>query len=92
MVTPWMCSIEPHTPDKIRAEDAQSKWSESDPLNPGMIRDWNDELQTLRDLECVSEADRLLRDRALYVDPISLRTHGTLRHAHAHNRSDPAIS
>lgn len=66
-VSVWMTSHEPHTADKVRAQDAEARWSESDPLNPGMLRDWNDELQTLRDLECATESDRLLRDRALYV-------------------------
>mmetsp|Transcript_2830 Transcript_2830/g.8459 ORF Transcript_2830/g.8459 Transcript_2830/m.8459 type:complete len:1154 (-) Transcript_2830:1358-4819(-) len=79
IVTPWMCSQLPHTADNVRAEDAAARWSEADPLNPGMIRDWNDELQTLRDLEIQTEADRLIRDRALYklhTDYVAAATRG----------------
>jgi protein TIF31 len=69
-VAPWMRPDEPHVPDNVRAEDAQSRWCEADPLNPGMIRDWDDELQTLSHLECGGDSetatDPLLRDRALY--------------------------
>ena len=49
-INPWMIGREAHEMDELRAENAASIWSEADPLNPGMIRDWNDDLQNLREL------------------------------------------
>lgn len=65
-INPWMIGREAHEMDELRAENAASIWSEADPLNPGMIRDWNDDLQNLRELPCVDDASRLFRDRVFF--------------------------
>ena len=65
-INPWMIGREAHEMDELRAENAASIWSEADPLNPGMIRDWNDDLQNLRELPCADDASRLFRDRVFF--------------------------
>eukprot|EP00041_Stephanoeca_diplocostata_P031856 m.1002888 g.1002888 ORF g.1002888 m.1002888 type:complete len:1315 (+) comp24038_c1_seq2:210-4154(+) len=62
----WMCPRAAHTFDALRAEDAEARWSEVDVLNPGMMRDWNDEYQSLCDLEQTTDAAKSMRARALY--------------------------
>ena len=62
----WIDCHKVHRPSQSRAQAVQSRWSEVDPLNPGLLRDWNDELQTLRDLPSDTPAARTLRDRALF--------------------------
>ena len=65
-VRSWMVTRKAHELDQMRAEDAASIWSETDPLNPGMIRDWNEDLQASRELPQVDAASKLFRDRVLF--------------------------
>jgi protein TIF31 len=65
-VVPWLAHPEVHRYDEARAEDSTAIWSEADHHNPGILRDWNDELQALRELPQDTAAGRALRSRSLF--------------------------
>ena len=66
---PWTAPAqEPlHTWDPVRAEDAtQAHRLGFEDHIPGQIRDWNEELQTTRELPRNSLGERLIRERAIF--------------------------
>ena len=65
-VMSWLSHAEEHVYDEARAEDAAATWSEADLQNPGLLRDWNEELQSIRELPQDSQGAKSLRARALY--------------------------
>lgn len=65
-VSSWAVPFLAHTSDRTRAEAAASQWSEADEQNPGLLRDWNDELQAIRALPSDTPSAATLRARALY--------------------------
>lgn len=62
----WASPQLEHTIDAIRAEDAFSSKLGYEEHIPGQTRDWNEELQTTRELPCKTLQDRLLRERAIF--------------------------
>lgn len=62
----WVAPPLDHTLDSIRAEDAFSFKLGYEEHIPGQTRDWNDELQTTRELPRRTLPDRLLRERAVF--------------------------
>jgi protein TIF31 len=64
-----------HPIDAIRAEDAFSSKLGYEEHIPGQTRDWNEELQTTRELPRKNLPERLLRERAIFkafINGISL--------------------
>lgn len=59
----WLVPELPVHPDAGRAEDFALGASECDASNPGVVREWNSELQELREMPAETAAQRLLRDR-----------------------------
>ena len=55
-----------HNIDAIRAEDAFSSKLGYEEHIPGQTRDWNEELQTTRELPRKNLPERLLRERAIF--------------------------
>ena len=55
-----------HNVDAIRAEDAISQRLGYEEHIPGQTRDWNEELQTTRELPRKNLPDRLIRERAIF--------------------------
>ena len=55
-----------HPIDAIRAEDAFSSKLGYEEHIPGQTRDWNEELQTTRELPRKNLPERLLRERAIF--------------------------
>lgn len=62
----WTSPILDHTIDSIRAEDAFSSKLGYEEHIPGQTRDWNEELQTTRELPRKTLPERLLRERAIF--------------------------
>ncbi|XP_055372478.1 clustered mitochondria protein homolog [Condylostylus longicornis] len=62
----WCSPYLEHTIDAIRAEDAFSSKLGYEEHIPGQTRDWNEELQTTRELPRKTLPDRLLRERAIF--------------------------
>lgn len=62
----WVAPHLEHTIDAIRAEDAFSSKLGYEEHIPGQTRDWNEELQTTRELPRKTLPDRLLRERAIF--------------------------
>ncbi|XP_055854273.1 protein clueless isoform X2 [Episyrphus balteatus] len=62
----WSSPQLEHTIDAIRAEDAFSSKLGYEEHIPGQTRDWNEELQTTRELPRKTLPDRLLRERAIF--------------------------
>ncbi|XP_064460809.1 clustered mitochondria protein homolog [Ornithodoros turicata] len=62
----WLAPPLEHTLDSIRAEDAFSFKLGYEEHIPGQTRDWNDELQTTRELPRRTLPERLLRERAIF--------------------------
>ncbi|KAK7317301.1 hypothetical protein RJT34_01403 [Clitoria ternatea] len=64
--SPWLGSypVPEHSRDSIRAENSLTLLCGSEPV--GMPREWNEELQTCRELPHTTPQERMLRDRALY--------------------------
>lgn len=62
----WTSPALEHTIDAIRAEDAFSSKLGYEEHIPGQTRDWNEELQTTRDLPRKTLPERLLRERAIF--------------------------
>lgn len=65
-VFPWAVPSEEHTPDTLRAEDAAAVRIGYEEHMPGQLRDWNEELQSARELPRDTLQQRLLRDRAIF--------------------------
>ena len=55
-----------HVIDAIRAEDVISQRLGYEEHIPGQTRDWNEELQTTRELTRKTLPDRLIRERAIF--------------------------
>ncbi|KAL1475529.1 hypothetical protein MTO96_037225 [Rhipicephalus appendiculatus] len=62
----WLAPTSEHNVDAIRAEDAFSFKLGYEEHIPGQTRDWNDELQTTRELPRKTLPERLLRERAVF--------------------------
>ncbi|KAG5682061.1 hypothetical protein PVAND_011446 [Polypedilum vanderplanki] len=62
----WCAPALEHTIDAIRAEDTFSSKLGYEEHIPGQTRDWNEELQTTRELPRKTLPERLLRERAIF--------------------------
>ncbi|GAB6026480.1 hypothetical protein CHUAL_012906 [Chamberlinius hualienensis] len=62
----WTAPLQDHSIDAIRAEDAFSSKLGYEEHIPGQTRDWNEELQTTRELPRKTLPERLLRERAIF--------------------------
>lgn len=62
----WASPALEHTLDAIRAEDTFSSKLGYEEHIPGQTRDWNEELQTTRELSRKGLNERLLRERAIF--------------------------
>ncbi|XP_044731040.1 clustered mitochondria protein homolog [Chrysoperla carnea] len=62
----WAAPLSEHTIDAIRAEDTFSSKLGYEEHIPGQTRDWNEELQTTRELPRRNLPERLLRERAIF--------------------------
>ncbi|XP_062583916.1 clustered mitochondria protein homolog isoform X1 [Saccostrea cucullata] len=62
----WMAPQPEHTVDYIRAEDAFSTRLGYEEHIPGQTRDWNEEIQTTRELSKKTLPERLIRERAVF--------------------------
>ena len=67
----WLAPHQEHTIDAIRAEDAFSSKLGYEEHIPGQTRDWNEELQTTRELPRKNLPERLLRERAIFKVSLS---------------------
>lgn len=77
----WAAPILEHTVDAIRAEDAFSSKLGYEEHIPGQTRDWNEELQTTRELPRKTLPERLLRERAIFKvhgDFVTAATRGAM--------------
>lgn len=80
-VTTWCAPILEHSIDSIRAEDTFSSKLGYEENIPGQTRDWNEELQTTRELPRKSLPERLLRERAIFKvhsDFVAAATRGAM--------------
>lgn len=62
----WMAPNSDHTFDYIRSEDAFSSRLGYEEHIPGQTRDWNEELQTTRELPRKHLPERLIRERTIF--------------------------
>lgn len=77
----WCAPALDHTLDAIRAEDTFSSKLGYEEHIPGQTRDWNEELQTTRELPRNSLPERLLRERAIFKvhsDFVGAATRGSM--------------
>lgn len=77
----WAASNLEHTIDSIRAEDAFSSKLGYEEHIPGQTRDWNEELQTTRELSRKALPERLIRERAIFKvhsDFVTAATRGAM--------------
>ncbi|XP_030369459.1 protein clueless [Scaptodrosophila lebanonensis] len=77
----WSSPQLEHTVDAIRAEDAFSSKLGYEEHIPGQTRDWNEELQTTRELPRKTLPERLLRERAIFKvhgDFVTAATRGAM--------------
>jgi len=77
----WIGPQLEHNIDAIRAEDAFSSKLGYEEHIPGQTRDWNEELQTTRELPRKNLPERLLRERAIFKvhsDFVSAATRGAM--------------
>lgn len=77
----WAAPALDHTLDAIRAEDTFSSKLGYEEHIPGQTRDWNEELQTTRELSRKTLNDRLLRERAIFKvhsDFVTAATRGAM--------------
>eukprot|EP00794_Sanderia_malayensis_P014402 gene14402-15902_t len=65
-VYPWLTPMFEHTADPFRAEDAVTSRIGYEEQIPGQLRDWNEELQSAKELPKKSTHQRILRERAMY--------------------------
>lgn len=80
-VFPWVSPSFGHTQDPFRAEDAVTNRIGYEEQIPGQLRDWNEELQSAKELPKKTQHQRILRDRALYkitCDFIAAATRGAM--------------
>ncbi|XP_061460859.1 clustered mitochondria protein homolog isoform X2 [Rhineura floridana] len=62
----WTAPLAEHAMDCVRAEDAYTSRLGYEEHIPGQTRDWNEELQTTRELSRKNLPERLLRERAVF--------------------------
>ncbi|XP_049873829.1 clustered mitochondria protein homolog [Pectinophora gossypiella] len=77
----WASPMLFHTVDAIRAEDTFSSKLGYEEHIPGQTRDWNEELQTTRELPRATLPERLLRERAIFKvhsDFVAAATRGAM--------------
>ncbi|XP_050428196.1 clustered mitochondria protein homolog isoform X2 [Adelges cooleyi] len=77
----WASPQLEHTLDAIRAEDTFSSKLGYEEHIPGQTRDWNEELQTTRELPRKNLPERLLRERAIFKvhgDFVAAATRGAM--------------
>ncbi|XP_050531862.1 clustered mitochondria protein homolog [Daktulosphaira vitifoliae] len=77
----WASPLLDHTLDAIRAEDTFSSKLGYEEHIPGQTRDWNEELQTTRELPRKNLPERLLRERAIFKvhgDFVAAATRGAM--------------
>ncbi|XP_016324965.1 clustered mitochondria protein homolog isoform X1 [Sinocyclocheilus anshuiensis] len=77
----WTAPALDHTMDCLRAEDVSSFSLGYEEHVPALARDWNEELQTTRELPRKTVTDRLMRDRAVFKansDFVSTATRGAM--------------
>uniref|UniRef100_A0AAR2K973 Clustered mitochondria protein homolog n=1 Tax=Pygocentrus nattereri TaxID=42514 RepID=A0AAR2K973_PYGNA len=76
----WTAPALDHAMDCVRAEDTSSSHLGYEDHVPGQIRDWNEELQSTRELPRKTLTDRLLRDRAIFKvsDFVTTATRGAM--------------
>ncbi|XP_056586170.1 clustered mitochondria protein homolog isoform X2 [Triplophysa dalaica] len=77
----WTAPALDHTLDCVRAEDASFFRMGYEEHLPGQARDWNEELQSTRELPRKNLTDRLMRDRAVFKansDFVSTATRGAM--------------
>ncbi|KDR11240.1 hypothetical protein L798_14504, partial [Zootermopsis nevadensis] len=77
----WSAPQMEHTVDAIRAEDTFSSKLGYEEHIPGQTRDWNEELQTTRELPRKNLPERLLRERAIFKvhsDFVAAATRGAM--------------
>ncbi|KAK5639875.1 hypothetical protein RI129_010686 [Pyrocoelia pectoralis] len=77
----WTAPVMEHTIDAIRAEDTFSSKLGYEEHIPGQTRDWNEELQTTRELPRKTLPERLLRERAIFKvhgDFVAAATRGAM--------------
>lgn len=77
----WTAPTMEHTVDAIRAEDTFSSKLGYEEHIPGQTRDWNEELQTTRELPRKTLPERLLRERAIFKvhsDFVAAATRGAM--------------
>ncbi|XP_034241557.1 clustered mitochondria protein homolog [Thrips palmi] len=77
----WCAPQMEHTVDAIRAEDTFSSKLGYEEHIPGQTRDWNEELQTTRELPRKNLPERLLRERAIFKvhsDFVAAATRGAM--------------
>ncbi|KAG6443796.1 hypothetical protein O3G_MSEX003024 [Manduca sexta] len=77
----WASPMLDHTIDAIRAEDTFSSKLGYEEHIPGQTRDWNEELQTTRELPRSTLPERLLRERAIFKvhsDFVAAATRGAM--------------
>lgn len=77
----WCAPTMEHTVDAIRAEDTFSSKLGYEEHIPGQTRDWNEELQTTRELPRKNLPERLLRERAIFKvhsDFVAAATRGAM--------------
>ncbi|XP_021944435.1 clustered mitochondria protein homolog isoform X3 [Folsomia candida] len=77
----WVSPPIPHNLDAIRAEEAFSSKLGYEEHIPGQTRDWNEELQSTRELPRSTLPERLLRERAIFKvhsDFVSAATRGAV--------------
>jgi len=80
-VTTWCAPHLEHCIDSIRAEDTFSSKLGYEENIPGQTRDWNEELQTTRELPRKTLPERLLRERAIFKvhsDFVAAATRGAM--------------
>lgn len=80
-VTTWCAPQLEHCIDSIRAEDTFSSKLGYEENIPGQTRDWNEELQTTRELTRKTLPERLLRERAIFKvhsDFVAAATRGAM--------------
>ncbi|XP_019770629.2 clustered mitochondria protein homolog isoform X1 [Dendroctonus ponderosae] len=77
----WCAPTMDHSIDAIRAEDSLSSKLGYEEHIPGQTRDWNEELQTTRELPRKTLPERLLRERAIFKvhsDFVAAATRGAM--------------
>lgn len=77
----WCAPQLEHSLDAIRAEDTFSAKLGYEEHIPGQSRDWNEEIQTTRELPRKNLAERLLRERAIFKvhsDFVTAATRGAM--------------